>query len=626
MPTTDPTTVPTSMTADHLHAAEPQFEVVWPLSPRRVERIATVEAVGGLDGKRVAFIWNFLFKGPTMWGYLSEELAKRYPGVEFVDYSEFGNIHGDEEVELVAALPEKLKRLEVDAAVVGVGACGSCTPAVMRAVAKVAEAGLPSVAIVANQFQRQARMIARAQGLDSCTIAVYPGTILVDDDETFASNTMQHVFPFVLDGLTGLRTDSAAGAETASAAGTAAAVSVMAAPTSGTAAPTAPATATAALADAAESEHGADEIVYRGTLQDVQDEFVARQWSDGLPIVPPTRRLVEAFVEASGRVGSDVLGLMQPSNREATIWSIATNAVMAGCRAEYMPLLVALVEGLCDPYFRVQDAGGTPGWEPLVIVSGPVVEKLGFNTGAGALRIGNQANSSIGRFTRLYLRNIPGLLPGATDQGSFGFNFNIAMAENGAALAEMGWPTVAQDEGFAAGTSTVTIQSVVTISSSLPSSGSTAEENLYYIAPALCQAIAVGGVFAQYNHSILYTVLAMCPPIARTIAKDGWSKDDVRRYLGDHMTMNGGLVNERAFGGSGGHKFAIERTPFGIDFLRRQGLDPATVDVSQVDFPALVSVEKMAITAVGNPGRNHSRAFIGNHVQGARVTKAIHNP
>jgi hypothetical protein len=570
--------------------AEVSYEVVWPLSPRKVDRITAVDAVGSLNGKRIAFIWDYLFKGPVMWGYLSEQLRELYPEVEFVSYEEFGNIHGDDEVALVAALPEKLEKLGVDAAVVGVGACGSCTPAVMRAVAKVASAGLPSVAIVANQFQRQARMIAKAQGLDSCTIAIYPGTILVDDDDTFELNSRKHVFPALLEGLTGTAGD----AETA--------------------------------AQIPESEHRPDEIVYRGSLQSVQDEFTAREWSDGLPIMPPTLARVQQFVEASGRPGSDVLGVMMPANREATIWSIATNAVMAGCRPEYMPTLIALVECLCDPYFRVQDAGGTPGWEPLVIVSGPVVEQLGFNTGAGALRIGNQANSSIGRFTRLYMRNIPGLLPGATDQGSFGFNFNIALAENGAALREMGWPTVGEDEGFAAPTSTVTVQSVVTISSSMPSSGPTAEENLRYIAPALCQAIAVGGVFGQYNHSLLYTVLAMCPPIARTIANDGWSKDDVRRYLGENMKMNGGLVNERAFGGSRKTTFAIERTPFGSDYVRRLGLDPETVNAAEIDFPALVSTEKMAITAVGNPGRNHSRAFIGNHVQGARVTKAIAKP
>ena len=580
-----------------------------------------MEAVGALDGKRVAFIWNFLFKGPTMWGYLSDELAKRYPGVEFVDYGEFGNIHGDEEVELVAALPEKLKRLEVDAAVVGVGACGSCTPAVMRAVAKVAEAGLPSVAIVANQFQRQARMIARAQGLDSCTIAVYPGTILVDDDETFASNTMQHVFPFVLDGLTGLGTEtsSSTGAADATAAkrhgrrrhrgggargvrggsgrvgrgrvGASRRRDRLSRHAPGRAGRVHRSSVVRRVAD-----HSADPATGRGVRRRIRPRRLGRSWSHAA-VESRSDHLEHRHQRRDGRLPGRIHAAARRARRGST-----------------------------PPVLPRTGRRRHPGWEPLVIVSGPVVEQLGFNTGAGALRIGNQANSSIGRFTRLYLRNIPGLLPGATDQGSFGFNFNIALAENGAALSEIGWPTVAEDEGFAAGTSTVTIQSVVTISSSLPSSGSTAEENLYYIAPALNQAIAVGGVFAQYNHSILYTVLAMCPPIARTIAKDGWSKDDVRRYLGDHMTTNGGLVNERAFGGSGGHKFAIERTPFGIDFLRRQGLDPATVDVSQVDFPTLVSVEKMAITAVGNPGRNHSRAFIGNHVQGARVTKAINQP
>ncbi len=582
------------MTTDQQTTAEPVYDVVWPLSPRHVDRIENVAAVGALDGKRVAFIWDYLFKGPTMWGFITEQLRELYPTVEFVSHEEFGNIHGDDEVALVAALPDRLKELGVDAAVVGVGACGSCTPAVMRAVAKVAGAGLPSVAIVANQFERQARMIARAQGLDSCTIAIYPGTILVDDDATFEANTRTHVFPALLEGLLGTTAPAA----------------------------DAPAAASTAAVDP-DREHRPDEIVYRGSLQDIQDEFIARQWSDGLPIVPPTPYRVAEFVAASGRPGTDTLGVMMPSNRVATVWSIAVNAVMAGCRPDYMPVLISLVECLCDPHFRVQDAGGTPGWEPLVIVSGPIVEQLGFNTGAGALRIGAQANSSIGRFTRLFLRNIPGFLPGATDQGSFGFNFNVALAENGAALAEMGWSTVAQDEGFAAPASTVTVQSVVTISSSMPSSGPTAEENLRYIAPMLCQAIAVGGVFGQYNHSTLDTVLAMCPPIARTIARDGWSKDDVRRYLGEHMTMNGGLVNQRAFGGSRKTTFAIERTPFGSAFLRSRGLDPESVNAADIDFPALVSTEKMIITAVGNPGRNHSRAFIGNHVQGARVTREV---
>src|SRR5438876_447497 len=97
-------------------------------------------------------------------------------------------------------------------------------------------------------------------------------------------------------------------------------------------------------------------------------------------------------------------GVGLPENRAATVWSIAVNAVMAGCRPEYMPVLLAIVEAIAEPIFRVEDAGSTPGWEPLVIVSGPIATRLDLNHGQGVMRVGRQANSSLGRFLRLYLR------------------------------------------------------------------------------------------------------------------------------------------------------------------------------------------------------------------------------
>ena len=95
---------------------------------------------------------------------------------------------------------------------------------------------------------------------------------------------------------------------------------------------------------------------------------------------------------------------------------------MAGCRPEYMPVLVAAVEAMCDPRFRIEDAGSTPGWEPLVIVSGPIIKELDLHSGQGVMRVGRQANTSIGRFVRLYLRNVCGyrIPPGAGDKGSIG--------------------------------------------------------------------------------------------------------------------------------------------------------------------------------------------------------------
>src|SRR5213595_534129 len=82
---------------------------------------------------------------------------------------------------------------------------------------------------------------------------------------------------------------------------------------------------------------------------------------------------------------------------------------MAGCRPEYMPVLVAIVEAIAEPVFRVEDAGSTPGWEPLVIVSGPIAGALDLNHGQGVMRVGRQANTTLGRFLRLYLRNVAGL-------------------------------------------------------------------------------------------------------------------------------------------------------------------------------------------------------------------------
>src|SRR5437773_1335666 len=213
-------------------------------------------------------------------------------------------------------------------------------------------------------------------------------------------------------------------------------------------------------------EPAARDVVFRGTLDQVQEFFYARLWTDGLPVIPPTIPRVERFLEFADRSPAEVIGTLSPENRAATVWSIAVNGVMAGCRPEYMPLLIAVVEAIAEPEFRVQDAGSTPGWEPLIIVSGAVAKALDFNRGQGVMRVGRQANTSLGRFLRLYLRNVAGLRipPGAGDKGSIAATFNVALAEDEDAAAEIGWTTFGQDQGFAKDDGAVTVQSVVSSS------------------------------------------------------------------------------------------------------------------------------------------------------------------
>ncbi|MBM3345022.1 MAG: hypothetical protein FJY55_00755, partial [Betaproteobacteria bacterium] len=210
----------------------------------------------------------------------------------------------------------------------------------LRATKIAEETGVPGVAIVSTGFMKQAKATARAMGVPDISIAEYPGVIPMDSADTLADKVWNSVVPAVVEALSTNTTQSAAD----------------------------------------EAEPGPRDLVFSGTLDEVQEYFDAREWSDGLPIVPPTKAKVEAFLAWTDRDPGEVIGVLPPEFREATVWSVAVNGVMAGCRPEYMPILLGIAEAISDPEFRLVDAGATPGWEPLVVVSGQIVDALEFNT------------------------------------------------------------------------------------------------------------------------------------------------------------------------------------------------------------------------------------------------------
>jgi hypothetical protein len=195
---------------------------------------------------------------------------------------------------------------------------------------------------------------------------------------------------------------------------------------------------------------GAGRAVVHAAPGDV-GEFLAfaeeHRWSDGLPLVPPTARLVEQTVRASGRDGDEVLGAVPPSNRGATVRAVAANAVMAGCPPQLMPVVVAAVRAVLEPRFNLQAVTTTthPA-TPLVVVHGPVVDELGFNAGAGTFGQGNRANATTGRALRLVLQNIGEARPGETDRATHGSptKYSYCLAENAAASP---FPTFHDERG-----------------------------------------------------------------------------------------------------------------------------------------------------------------------------------
>src|SRR5436309_8723330 len=181
---------------------------------------------------------------------------------------------------------------------------------------------------------------------------------------------------------------------------------------------------------------------------DAIERLFDRGVTDGLPVVPPTRRLVDRAVAASGRDADELIALVPPNYGRATVEKIAVNAVMAGCRAEYLPVVLAAVEAICDEAFDLHGVSATTNAPaPLLIVNGPVRTALEINSGAGVFGPGWRANATIGRAVRLVWLNVGGARPGVISMSTFGqsggYTYCIAEREE-----ESPWEPLSIEHGF----------------------------------------------------------------------------------------------------------------------------------------------------------------------------------
>lgn len=370
-------------------------------------------------------------------------------------------------------------------------------------------------------------------------------------------------------------------------------------------------------------EPGKKDIVYSGSLEEINDYFYDRQWTDGLPIVPPTIEKVERFLEFTDHSAEEILGILPHENREATVWSVAVNGVMAGCRPEYMPVLLAAAQAVCDPKWRAQDTGTTPGWEPLIIVTGRIIKDLDFNCGQGNMRFGRRANTSIGRFLKLFLMNVGGfrIPPGTGDKGSVGQSMNVVLAENEDAVRALGWPLFAQDKGYEDGESTVTVTSSAFISPPTYSAGATPEEHLEIIDEIMgrraCASYAVWAV-----HTMVYSpVFMFSPAVADVFAKHGWSKDMLRKHFFENIRVEARWIERMSMDFNGNKLDLCDRVKAGF-------LPPEYCECSEPS--RLVKVfpdpESIQIVVSGDPSRNQSKVFVNSGYIGNPTTKKVDLP
>ena len=356
------------------------------------------------------------------------------------------------------------------------------------------------------------------------------------------------------------------------------------------------------------------DIVFKGSLEEVNDYFQERVWSDGLPIVPPTPDRVEPFLSHTDRSPEEVIGLLAPTRLPATVWKVAVNGAMAGCRADYMPVLLALTEAVADPAFGIENVGSTAGMTPLIILNGPIGKRLGFNSGQGVLRPQARANITVSRFLRLLMVNVAGYRLGEADMATFGRNYYPVLAE---AEEASPWAPLSVDRGFAPGANVVTVMGMDSIAHSFLTDGP-AENHLRVIAREVARELGGNLLVAMERFGgRIAPVLGLTPLVSGILAKAGYSKADVRQWIYDRALIPAKQFDEQ-----------LARIEEGYDLMesvKRGKLAPrfAVSDDPERLVPVLHDPDELQIVVCGAPNRN--RSFIAGQFgsYGGAVSKEI---
>jgi hypothetical protein len=339
----------------------------------------------------------------------------------------------------------------------------------------------------------------------------------------------------------------------------------------------------------------ASTFVFPGRHEEIDAHYQERGWTDGLPIVPPTEAAVHAFLKQTDRDPREIVGVLPPRQGEATVERIAANAVMAGCLPKYFPVVLAAIEALADPLFNLDSVQATTHpVAPLIVVNGPIAREIGLNSGYNAFGQGFRANVTVGRAVRLVLMNVGGGLPGTGDRSTQGSPAKLAycVAEN---ENDNPWQPLHVEAGLAPDVSTVT------------AFGCEAPHNIqdHYSNTGVGVLRVVAGAMGQAGSNNLlgrgWPLLSLGPEHAATIARDGFTKQQVKEFLFEHA------------------RFPLAR--LGPEYQRYQIERWSVIDAPDTMIPIVRSADDISIIVVGGAGK-HS-AWQPTFGDGTRPTRRV---
>ena len=446
--------------------------LIEPVALESIEEIRLAPRLASLRGKRVGFVDNSKLNADRFLTQVAAELVSSHGALMGPTIRKLAPKDHLSEADLAALA-------HCDAVVQCFGDCGTSTSISVADAVELERREVPTVTVFSTAFAKAARHQASGRGLKNLHLAQIPHPMHTARPEQ-VSERAHGVVPAIVDRLTRECLDNSGGEQ-------------------------------AAMPTTADG--------------DDQELFFARGWTDGLPVVPPTADKVAWMIAASGRKPDDMVGPIPPRWCTATIEKIAVNAVMAGCRPEYFPVMLAAIDALLDKdcqLYGIQTATNTTA--PLIIVNGPIAEELDINARGNMFGQGWRANATIGRAVQLVLRNIGGDIAGETDMATHGQagKFSACIAE---AEADSPWAPLHVDLGFAATDSTVTVI------------GASAPHNVFTYG---CETGAeildhlIGSMLGLGHNNIIFPtgpLLILSPEHAATLARDGFNKREIQNAV-----------------------------------------------------------------------------------------------
>ncbi len=481
------------------------YAVVSPVGCGTVEPIKQAPRLNTLNGKTIAVV-GVSFMSRVTHPEIKRLIVKHYPDAKVLLLDEIGTTGPYPAPGITRRakddFQQRLRDMKVDAVISGNGGCGLCTPKEVGSCLAAEYIGIPSVIICAPGFTNQAHYTSLNNGVPVMRVAEYPGAFALDSEEGLLKNTREILWPQIVDALTR------------------------------------PITAEETAA-ALKANHGdLRDDVFFGTLEEVNTYFAEMKWTDGLPIIPPTFERVNEMMRFTDYKWDETVAVLPIAHRNTTAWHVAVNGVMAGCKPELMPVLIALTKALGGPDFR-RTLASTHAWIPFCWLNGPVSRQLGIDSGQG--EINEEVNMAIGRFMNLALMNLCGYYVKQDRMGTFGYPMSWCMAEDETACQRIGWQPYHVRSGYQMDDNTITAASTLLWGNNMAPSTSDPKR----IAQLMAWDISERCQFALGSgRQFTFRTILLTEPVARILAQRYTSVEKLEDYL---IGASRRPLSERAF-------------------------------------------------------------------------------